>query len=79
MKPEYKIEKWAVVTLSGRKYLVGQIQGHPNCTPGKQHITSPIVKHHSDTLVETKNSMYHLGEPDEWVKQFAKVMSYAKN
>ena len=79
MKPEYRIEKWAVVTYGTRKHLMGQIQDHPNCTPGKLHVTSQIVRWISDDVVETRNSIYRLGEVEKWYSQLKGIMERVKN
>jgi hypothetical protein len=69
MKPEYKIENWAIVDkrgffqppdAKGTLFLMGNIKDHPNCTNGKLQLTSLIVKINDDTI-ETLNSIYRLG------------------
>jgi hypothetical protein len=79
MKPEYEIEDWCIVNRSYRyvdfvspanAYLMGHIKDHPNCTPGKLHITSRIVTVHSDDVIETRNSIYRLGKIREHYKKF---------
>ena len=79
MKPEYRIEKWSVVTYGARKHLMGHIQNHPNCTTGKLHLTSPIVQWISDDVVETRNSIYRLGEVEKWYSQLKGIMERVKN
>jgi hypothetical protein len=75
MKPEYRIEKWSIIDgyFGPGKHLLGHIQGHPRCTPGKLHVTSRIVRIIDDDVMETENSIYHLGEVDGWFKQFERI------
>lgn len=80
MKPEYVIENWSVVNVYGDgKRLMGDIQNHPRCTPGRLHATSLIVRWLSENKVETRNSIYHLGKIGDWYKQFMEITERDKN
>ncbi len=72
-KPLVTIEDWAVVQrgvnltyedLQPGRSLVGNVFGHENLRDDRKQIyTSPILRVHTDSgLVETRNTLYQLGE-----------------
>jgi len=79
-KPLVTIENWAVVQSAGlQSYqelqpgyrLTGYVFGHANLPNTKVICTSPILNVDlSQRLVETINTMYQLGEPDNAYKSW---------
>jgi hypothetical protein len=73
-KPFVLIERWAVVeNVSSQSFeqlqpgnrLVGYVTGHERLTNAKLVYTSPIVSvDRTLGTVETRNTMYQLGEPN---------------
>lgn len=62
-KPLYKITNLWFPPKKG-SYMVGNIYGHPNVGEGCLGHTSTIIKVHSESLIETENSVYII-EPEE--------------
>jgi hypothetical protein len=85
-KPKAKIENWAVVDsvsspdfrqLEPERRLTGTIFGHSNLPNGVIY-TSAIVRIDSaNHLVETRNSVYELGEVngdyDRWTREHGRA------
>ena len=77
-KPLVTIEDWGVVEnvishgfeeLQPGNHLTGFVIGHTNLPRSKRVFTSSIVTVDvSQALVETQNTMYHLGEASEEYK-----------
>lgn len=65
MKPTYKIDNWFIDGNDQKMFLFGYVQRYEGNST-KNHIrTSYIVGRHGDVHIETKNSLYELGEPAE--------------
>jgi hypothetical protein len=72
-KPMVTIENWAVVKkgtyvayeeLEPGNVLTGQVFGHSSLPNAKSVFTSPIISIDNDNcVVETRNTLYLLGEP----------------
>ena len=81
-KPPVKLEDWAVVqSLKSGSYhalrpgnlLVGRAFGHQRIAKGKFIFTSPIVRVDTQQrIVETKNTVYSLGEASHEYKTWSK-------
>lgn len=66
MKPVARIENWReIVDPSGDSYLVGVITGHKLQVQFERDLqqTSAIIAHYGGNKVETRNTIYILGEP----------------
>lgn len=62
-KPHARLENWSLVHPPGREpYLLGQCYEHPYLDNGTQVRTSPVLNK-TDTMAETVNTTYTLGEP----------------
>ena len=61
-KPIVRIENWHLEVRVDGTRLFGEAENHPQwgCNP---IVSSPIVKDGTPTYVETKNTLYLLGEP----------------
>lgn len=74
-KQQAKLENWAVVdsvvsqsfhALQPGRHLTGYVSGHANLPNTKYIYTSPIVSIDSHQgMVETRNTVYMLGEPSQ--------------
>lgn len=66
-KQTAKLEKWTIEkrSFSNEEYeiLRGYVSGHPKLPDGMYVTTSPIEKRVGERTIETKNTLYNLGEP----------------
>jgi hypothetical protein len=79
-KPLVRIENWAVVQksialnfeeLQPGKHLIGTVVGHRTLPNAECVYTSPILSVDVDERrVETRNTVYQLGEPSETYKSW---------
>jgi len=84
-KPLVTIENWAVVQgginisfedLQPGRSLVGNVFGHGKLPDRKQIYTSPIMRVHTDSgLVETRNTVYQLGEVSNEYKSWQEAQN----
>lgn len=77
-KPVAKLEKWILLPtglepeqalLAPNAFMIGYVYGHPKQGDGSQIQTSSI-KSCGDDRIETQNTIYELGEPDEGYAEY---------
>lgn len=73
-KPQARLEKWCAVLFAGQKRYMGEIVGHPTRQDGLPCCTTDIVKIHEDGKIETKNTIYTLGEFDEKLQEKMNIL-----
>ena len=77
MKPTARLDKWSVIQLEGSTRYLGIVSGHPKLKDGEEIFTSALIRKFQDGeevipadatpgqwRIETKNTIYILGEPD---------------
>lgn len=65
-KPHYTIRNAVICGARNVRWLMGEIQDHPNCTNGSVQRTSNIICWDVEcNVIETQNSVYHV---ESWQK-----------
>lgn len=60
-KPLYRLEEWAIRTPGGLVLLTGKVYDRKGIEDGTEIVTSRVIGSRG-RIVETKNSLYELGE-----------------
>lgn len=63
-KPLVRIERWHIVgDPDDGQHLTGTVKDHPRFLADTHVRTSTIIARHGEHCIETRNTMYELGEP----------------
>ena len=58
-KPVVRLDNW----IRAETFLCGEVYDHPRFRDGERVITSTIINELEDGRIETRNTVYVLGEP----------------